>query len=79
MTALICSLSLMIRFAGYSRHAKAYACVNLNCPHLATVHFQGLNFPIFVKVLGRNERLLNNLMGRMPDLKLIAFTGDHPT
>jgi hypothetical protein len=72
-TASACSPSLRIRFAGYSHHAKAYAYVSRALP-LAAVHLLGLKFP--VKVPGRNERLLSSLMGRMPDLRLIAFRGD---
>ncbi len=78
MTALICILSLMIRFVGYSRHLMAYACVSLS-PLLATVRLLGLHFPKVAVVQGRNEKLLNSRRGRMPDLKLIAFRGDHPT
>jgi hypothetical protein len=58
---------------GYSHHAMAYACVSRALP-LATVRLLGFKFP--VKVPGRNERLLSSLMGRMPDLRLIAFRGD---
>lgn len=74
MTASVCSLSLKIRFAGYSRHAMACACVSHALP-LAAVRLLELNFP--VEVQGRNEMLLSSLRGRMPDLIPIAYRVDH--
>lgn len=67
----------MIRFEGYSHHAMAYACESPPKP-LAAVSLLGLNYPRFVKVQGRNKKLLNSRRGRMPYLKLIAFRGYHP-
>ena len=67
----------MIRFLDYSRHGMAYACVSLTHT-LATVRLLGVRLPIFAGVPGRNVMLLNTRRGRMPDLRLIAFRGDHP-